>query len=161
MVSHSQPLSDSWFAHTGICPAPLATIICYPGDAFSACICVSLYFPGDLVFFSFFFICCFERIESMPVLMGSRGCPVVRRCCCHNGVGRRWQGLLCDWMWSFGAQGKSSLSASAQLLQGHGHPVHLALLLLRLLWLMTICFCWQLASCFFWSRAGFCVYFSC
>lgn len=124
-------------------------------------LCISI-FSGWLSFLFFFFICCFERIESMPVLMGSRGSPVVRRCCCHNGVGRCWQGLLCDWMWRFGAQGKSSPSALAQLLQGHGHPVHLALLLLRLLWLMTICFCWQLASCFFfWSRAGFCVYFSC
>ena len=79
------------------------------------------------ILLGFNFVCFFAVLREstcVPVLMWSRGCPGGGRRCCHNDVGSECRGPLFGCMW------RSSPSAPAQLLSGHGHLVHLAQFLL-------------------------------
>lgn len=153
-ILSGQHLSDSWTVHTGRCPAPLATIICYPADVFSACVRARLYvFHATNCFFMF---CCFERIKSVPVVMWSRSCPVdvVVIMILAGCIGAYCEAECEGW----------ELRASRLHLPRISSFEYTGTLSawLSCCWsssgLLAVCFCCQFVSFFFSTPAGFCVF---
>lgn len=131
-------IGSYWNTSNSISQNHLLSCSCF----LSLCLCVyilSMWLIGFLFLLT-------KTIKRIPVVLWIRGCSVAGTCC-DEDVGRRCHGLLRGWMWRLGTQGKSSSSASPQLLWGHGNLVHSAQFLLRLLRLMTISF--LSAVCFF------------